>query len=68
MSADNGILVRKTVNGKYASQIYFLSNDEYPDPKRAHITDTLEEAIEFWDDEWTEYGFNFELHAIVTVE
>lgn len=45
MSADNGFVIRKNVEGKFVLQEYCASADEFPPIERGISFDTLEKAV-----------------------
>lgn len=69
MSADNGYIIRVNDAGEYVLQMYFASNDEFPDINAGNaITGkTLDEVVRFYE-EWknenayvSEYGLVIDL-------
>lgn len=66
MSADNGYVIRKDIDGSYCLQMYFQSDAKYPSIRRTpqgRRFSTLDAAIAFhtqnqWDDCWSEYGLS----------
>lgn len=51
MSADNGFIIRKSSDGKFALQEYCASADEYPDVDgAAWVFDRLEDAIIYYEE------------------
>jgi hypothetical protein len=77
MSADNGYIIRKTKDGKYALQMYFASADSYPpveDARPEEIFDSVEAAVAAYDkmeDEHgfvSEYGLSFDSEVLMTRE
>lgn len=68
MSADNGYVIQMNDQGKYVVQMYFASNDDWPNPNvdqnSIPMFDTLEEAVNFYlegGEPWSEYGLSFNL-------
>jgi len=67
MSADNGYLLRRNSDGQYVVQMYFDSNDEYPDISLARPEqkfNTLEEAATYAEPLESEYGLNVQVTSI----
>lgn len=68
MSADNGHIIRINDKGEYVLQMYFASNDSYPDVNdpRARTFPTLDAACRYQEHDvisgnWTEYGLTIDL-------
>jgi hypothetical protein len=69
MSADNGYILRKRAKDeKFVLQMYFASNDGFPniDSEHSLVFDSLEEAVlkyEQMDSEWpySEYGLTTQI-------
>lgn len=68
MSADNGHIIRINNKGEYVLQMYFASNDSYPDVNdpRARTFPTLDAACRYQEHDvisgnWTEYGLTIDL-------
>jgi hypothetical protein len=68
MSADNGYILRKNSKGKHILQMYFESNNSYPDVEKAdpyETFDTFEDAMDAYHrdengDYWSEYGLTID--------
>jgi len=63
MSSDNGIHIRKLESGQYAVHHIFMSTDynSEEEMETLKVCDTLEEAIEFGQKQYTEYGLSFNI-------
>jgi len=64
MSADNAILVKKTRDGKFSSQMVFMSAPAWPeaDDEGAQVFDTLEELFEKTAEEASETEYGYQVH------
>lgn len=60
MSADNGFTIHK-VPGGYAAIMYFASDDHRREfnPARDKVFHSVNQAWNFAEEEWTEYGVGF---------
>ena len=68
MSADNGWVLRRNARGKFVLQMYFASEDTYPeiDDHKAQVFDTLEEAVNWFETKagYSEYGLTTQVQAL----
>lgn len=65
MSADNGQIIRERKDGKF--YLYSYQGD-YTNTDTPKVFDTLREAVEASNKEWTEYGTHIELLTPETTE
>lgn len=60
MSADNGMIVRKTATGQFEVKHYFASSDEdVDDIPNMLVFNDLEAAMQFASKQETEYGVTY---------
>lgn len=68
MSADNGWVIRRNSKGKYVLQMYFASDDEFPDVNEDEDKgyDTLEEAVRAYaEQEDSTYPSEYGLRVLI---